>query len=296
MVGGGKRRGPPGDSDSKPEPKRLKAAKPEDFYKLVSVRDKFIKKFQAYTYDYSVEFRNLEHLRLEDVLPRLRSVFQSIIDRLGRDVEPDDRVRFVFDSPVLNFPISLPFMRMDELTAEKFFRRIEAVLQSYKFIRFDETCDIHFVHMKSTKGGKTNGGAHLMTLEEKLTKRKCIIKINDDGTNTCLARAIVVGRALHEKQGNELKYILKGRDKPLRGLVTDLHKKAGVVEGMLGGIEELQRFQNVLDDYRLIVLSREHMYGCFFKGPDKPHTIYLHLTNDHYDAIRSMAIFVTPVR
>ena len=73
-------------------------------------------------------------------------------------MEPDDRVRFVFDSPVLNFPISLPFMRMDELTAEKFFRRIEAVLQSYKFIRFDETCDIHFVHMKSTKGGKTNGG------------------------------------------------------------------------------------------------------------------------------------------
>ena len=181
--------------------------------------------------------------------------FKVLFDHLGNGVEPDDRVRLVFESPSLNFPISLPFMRMDELTVERFLARVESVLQSYKHLRLDETVRIHFIHMEIRKGGKSNTPARLMKLEQLLASKRSIIKIDDDGTGTCLARAIAIGQALHEKQDNELRYILRGR-KLLDRLTCNLHNRAGIREGQLGGITELQAFQDVLTNYRLIVLSR----------------------------------------
>ena len=133
----------------------------------------------------------------------------------------------VFDSPVLNFPISLPL----------------------------------------------------------LASKRSIVKIKDDGTNTCLACAIVVGQALQEKQGNELTYMLKNRNNHIEPLASGLHKRAGIREGTLCGIE-------VLTNYRLVLISREHCYSCIFKGPDKPRTMCLHLARDHYDVIRSMSGFL----
>ena len=72
----------------------------------------------------------MEQIGLEEALPMLgkTGIFESIIERLGEDVQPDDRVRMVFNSPVLNLPITLPFMRRDELTAERIFERVQAVL------------------------------------------------------------------------------------------------------------------------------------------------------------------------
>ena len=111
----------------------------------MSVKQKHIKKFQAYTYDYNINFKNLEDETLTEVLPLLGGIFDSIIDRLREGVNENDRVRLVFNSPALNFPISLPFMRLDVLTAERIFARTKAVLNSYQFIKFDKTVTIHFV-------------------------------------------------------------------------------------------------------------------------------------------------------
>ena len=168
-----------GDESSR---KRQRPTTADDYYKIVSVKEKHVHKFHAYMYDYNIQFRNLEEISFEEALPILGNIFGSIIERMGEGVQDDDRVRMVFDSPVLNFPISLPFMRMDE------FDRIQTFLNSYQFIRFDETATIHFVHMKC-----------LLKLEELLASKRSIVIIKDDGTNTCLACAIVVGQALQEK-------------------------------------------------------------------------------------------------
>ena len=130
------------------------------------------------------------------------------------------------------------------------------MLQSYKHLRLDETVRIHFIHMKMRKGGKSNT-PRLLKLKQLVASKRSIVKIKDDETGTCLARAIVVGQALHEKQGNELNYIIRGRRLQDR-LTSDLHSRAGIREGQLGGITELQALQDVLTNYRLIVLSCEH--------------------------------------
>ena len=108
------------DDDYETPLKRQREETPEDFYKVVSVKQKQIKKFQACTYDYEVKFANLNDLTLREALPRLGSILQSLIDRLCEGVDPHDMVRMIFHSPDLDFPISLPFLKMNDLTVERF--------------------------------------------------------------------------------------------------------------------------------------------------------------------------------
>ena len=228
------------DDDYETPLKRQREETPEDFYKVVSVKQKQIKKFQACTYDYEVKFANLNDLTLREALPRLGSVLQSLIDRLCEGVDPHDMVRMIFHSPDLDFPISLPFLKMNDLTVERFLSRLEAVLQSYQTIRFDQSAMIHFVHLKMTKGGKhTRENKKLLKLKEFLLSKQSIVQINDHGTQTCCARAIVTGIAIHEKHPDE-KYIRKSRIQQ-EVLANQLHIKAGMRKGPCG-IEEIQKF------------------------------------------------------
>ncbi len=48
-------------------------------------------------------------------------------------------IRFVFNAPSLDTPISIPFIRTERFTVEKFWAKIEQVLQSHHNICLDET-------------------------------------------------------------------------------------------------------------------------------------------------------------
>ena len=123
------------DEENQPPRKRIRVERPQDYYDIVDVNEKFVKKYQATTYDYRVQFRNMDHLSLREFLPRLGSIFESILERLTDGLPAEDRVRLVFQSTYLNFPIALPFLRVDELTVERFLARIEQVLQCYSIGR-----------------------------------------------------------------------------------------------------------------------------------------------------------------
>ena len=62
----------------------------------------------------------------------------------------------MFQSSYLNFPIAPPFLRVADLTVDRYLARIEQVLQSYQFIRLDDRVDIHFVHLWTQKGEDSN--------------------------------------------------------------------------------------------------------------------------------------------
>ena len=66
------------DEENQPPRKRVRSERPQDCYDIVEVNEKFVKKYQASTYDYRVQFRNMDHLSLREFLPRLGSIFESI--------------------------------------------------------------------------------------------------------------------------------------------------------------------------------------------------------------------------
>ena len=107
--------------------------------------------------------------------------------------------------------------------------------------------------------------------------------VNND--ELCMARCIVVGVARCENDP-AYKDLRKGR--PLqRTRALELHKRAGV-ELKACGVEEIKRFQTVLPDYQLVIVSAAHYNSIIYKGPDRDKPIYLYLNNQHYDLIISM--------
>ena len=72
-----------GDESSR---KRQRPTTADDYYKIVSVKEKHVKQFQAYMYDYNIQFRNLEEISFEEALP----ILGSIIERLGEGVQDNN--------------------------------------------------------------------------------------------------------------------------------------------------------------------------------------------------------------
>ena len=105
----------------------------------------------------------------------------------------------------------------------------------------------------------------------------------------CLARALVTDIARQDKDP-EWNSIRQGR-KEQRLLAQQLHQKAGVPEGLCG-ISEVNKFQNVIDNYQIIVLSAKHFNAIVYKGPRREKQIYLYHSENHFDFITSVSSFL----
>ncbi|WAR15803.1 hypothetical protein MAR_030397 [Mya arenaria] len=118
-------------------------------------------------------------------------------------------------------------------------------------------------------------------------KRSVIqIKNNDE---LCCARAIITAIAQIENhpQWNSIRL---GR--AIQGqLAETLHQKAGVPLQRCG-IEEVKKFQAVLPNYQIHVLSKEHFNGIIYDGVEGGEPIYLYYHDQHFDVITKMTGFL----
>jgi len=89
-------------------------------------------KFHTTSTKYKVTFQDLDIRGIPNILKSLRLLFQSVIRNITEFMEPSDLVRMSVQCPELDFPISLPFMKLSQLNAERFLSEIERVLQSYE--------------------------------------------------------------------------------------------------------------------------------------------------------------------
>ena len=135
---------------------------------------------------------------------------------------------------------------------------------------------------------------------EKDSKRKRSIMPITNRDQLCCARAIVTMRAHCHRNDpghmprNNWENLRDGR--PRQGLMArQLHQAAGVPEGPCG-LPELKKFQRYLSTldppYQLKVLSRQHPFFLFFRGPDAPHTIVLLKSEHHYEGCTTITGFV----
>ena len=125
-------------------------------------------------------------------------------------------------------------------------------------------------------------------LEQFLKEKQCIIQIRNRD-ELCCARALVTAKARLEKS-NSWDNIRRGL-KIQTYLAQELHKKAGVPLGICG-LEEITKFQNVMEGFQNHVISKDHFNGIIYHGPDAPHKIYIYHHETHYDVITSMPAFL----
>ena len=74
-------------------------------------------------------------------------------------------------------------------------------------------------------------------------------------------------------------------------LAKELHQKAGVPEGLCG-LSEVATFQQVIQDYQIVVLSSDHFTAIVYEGPRREKQIYWYHHDNHFDVITSVSSFL----
>ena len=132
----------------------------EAAYELWTIQRRHIRKFNTIGTDYEVRIAPV--LPGRDVLASLSQVIASLLERITKDMEPTDLVRFIMQSEDLAYPISLPFMPLHALTFERVFQEVEKVLQSFEEIRINAPMQVNIIHVVLPEGGA------------RLRKKRCI--------------------------------------------------------------------------------------------------------------------------
>ena len=263
------------------------------YYQLESRRKYHSKKFGMTATDHRVRFNNV--LAGRDLLESYESslkIFHHLLEEVKEGMAPNDQVRFILRSEQLETPISLPFMPVERLTAERVYSELERVIQSNQEFRLNDTVTIDLNHVESPQGsGRKKRTTY--DIDDYLDEKHSVVRIKNKD-DLCLARALVVARA---KEDNDPRYNhIRNSDRPLqREKAFDLHEAANVPLGPCG-LNEVALFQQYLTDYQIVVISGDHNNSVIYppqsSGTDeKPHLV-LYLHGNHFDTINSVPGFL----
>ena len=176
-----------------PVKRRLtKKDSPDRFYDLRVVTERNIPKFRTKSTTYKVIFKELEVRDLPKILKTLGLLFKSLIKDLTEFMKPEDLVRMSVQCPELDFPITIPFMKVAQLSTETLLKEIERVLHSYEQFVLDSSLEIEITHVDMPSGA---GRKHkYINLDRFLSEKQCIIRIQNRD-ELCCARALVTAKA-----------------------------------------------------------------------------------------------------
>ena len=202
------------------------------YYTMESRRKYHSKKFGMTATDHRVRFNNV--LADRDLLESYEStlkIFHHLLEEVTEGMAPNDQVRFILRSEQLETPISLPFMEVERLTAERVYSELERVIQSNQEFRLNDTVTIDINHVESPVGsGRKKRTTY--DIRDYLKQKNSVVCINNKD-DLCLARALVVSIARIEKDPR-YKHI-RDSNRPLqRERAFDLHEAANVPLGPCG--------------------------------------------------------------
>ena len=265
-----------------------------DYYQIEPGRKHYSKKFNMTAKNYSVHFNNaLGNVDLLESRNRTYGIFDRLIEDVTEGMNPTDQVRFVLRSDQLQFPISIPFCPLEELTVEKVLSNVEKVVQSNEDFRLNDTVTINIIHVEIPRG---SGGVKRTTLNirDHLKKKQSVIPINNKD-NLCLARALAVSIARIEKDPR-YKQIKEARGHIQLQRALDLHQAANVPLGPCG-IDKVKLFQHYLVQYQIIVVSGDQDNAIIYPpeppaNPNPEKSIYLYYQANHFDVITKLPGFL----
>ena len=181
-------------------------------------------------------------------------------------------------------------MPRHELNAERIMGEVQRVLQSNEQVSLQDRMRAHVVHVAMPQGGVASRKRkhYGFKIAKFLDSKKSVLRIQNKDS-LCLACTIMTDIARQDKDP-EWNSIRQGC-KEQRLLAQQLHQKAGVQEGLCG-IPEVDKFQKVIDNYQIIILSSKHFNAIVYKGPRREKQIYLYHYENHFDVITSVSSFL----
>jgi len=303
------------DSDSAMDQNEDSDLSVGEMYEMAESRINAVKRYGTTGYETDIRLKNLEKCKnVGDVLPR---IFDDAINRILPDNQDSSMMMgATFSHPELHSPVLVPFRPRHLFNGETLISQIEKILQSNATINLED--HISKITLVSVKAPSRSGShaRHQFYSKDEILNRKCVLKIKNSD-NLCLARALVVARAMIHKndpvyQWNSIRTGDSNRHHTQRKEADKLMKKAGL-KNHSGkcGIAELEKFQFAMPEYQIKVFSIEHYYACTYEGIFYLLTLYfyIHVLNllilgpiaekiinlcahdEHYDVITKMPAF-----
>ena len=268
----------------------------QDYYQIKPVRQHHSQKFNMTAKNYSVRFNNvLDDVNLLESQNRTYGIFDHLLKDVTEGMNSTDQVRFVLSSNQLQFPISLAFCSLEQLTTEKVLAQVEKVVQSNEEFRLNDTVNIDIIRVEMPQGsGRSKVKRQILNVRDYLKKKKSVITINNKD-DLCLARALVVSIARIEKDPRYNHIINSSR--PLqRERAFELHRVANVPLGPCG-LNKVDLFQHHLVNYQIIVVSGDQNNTIIYPprppaNPNPEKSIYLYYQANHFDVITTLPGFL----
>ena len=269
----------------------------QDYYRIQTVKERYVPAFKTTGKNYRVQFNNtLDNVDLLESQTRTYDMFDRLIQDVTKGMNPTDQVRFILESNQLQFPITLPFCALEELTTEKVFSQIEKVVQSNEDFRLNDEVNIDILRVEMPQGsGRSNVRRTTYDLREYLKKKKSVICINNKD-NYCLARALAVSIARIEKDPRYTHIRESSRHIQFERAL-ELHQAAGVPFDTPCGLKEVDLFQQHLTQYQIIVVSGDQNNTIIYPphppaNPNPEKSIYLYYQTNHFDVITTLPGFL----
>ena len=259
------------------------------------------------TVDHSQFHAVLEHAREarpgDDLgVQLMEALYTAIRGQIASDARPHDLLHFALHAHGFTHAFRSTNIRVEDFMdrdryLDELLDTLAGKLNSNEEFHPDRglQVDVVLVRMPTPGSGRKKYNVGLRAMENDSKRKKSIIRIQNKD-ELCCARAIVTMRAWCHRNDpghmpwNEWRTLLQGCKR--QGIrARELHQAAGVPEGPCG-IPELKTFQQYLTPtYQLKVLSRQHPFFLYFRGPDAPHTIVLLKSEHHYEGCTTLTGF-----
>lgn len=263
QIGRGLKRGAIDDGNTMLKRRITGKDDPEKMYDLRLMSTQHMPKFNTLITRYRESFKELKVQELPKILKTLRLLFGSLISNITELMKSTDLIRMSVQCPELDFPITIPFMKVSQLSVETLLHEIERVLQSYEQFVLDGTLETEMTHVELPTGGTKNLSKYV-DLERFLKTKQCILTIKNKD-DICCARALVTTKEKLEKR-EKWNSIRLGK-KIQEQLAIELHTLANVPHQKCG-IEEIKQFQTVMPEYQIHIISKGHFNGIIFHGTE----------------------------
>ena len=181
QTGRGQKRKNESDQESESEDEQNEDEQGQYYYQLESRRKYHSKKFGMTATDHRVRFNNV--LADRDLLESYESthkIFHHLLEEIKEGMAPNDQVRFILRSEQLETPISLPFMPVERLTAERVYSELERVIQSNQEFRLNDTVTIDLNHVVAPAGSGEKGKKRTTyNIDDYLNEKNSVIRIKN---------------------------------------------------------------------------------------------------------------------
>ena len=254
-------------------------------------------------------------------LNTLFTMLRHLIGFLTRDLNHNDRIQLTLsDRDTFDYPISLPLLKICELSIDELFKEIMRIVQSNSPFKIGDNLEIRVVLVRIPVGGKTASRRSAIAAKWMRKSHSIVTVTNRD--NMCMARAIgiciakLVNKMYKGKWGQgkpgwltnnsrrtnffladilwgESKYdsMKKAARRPQEKFATWLHETADVPQNRPCDLAEAEKFQSVLDKMGISLNIFSQPYaGSIIFGRPKEHErhIYIYHRENHYDAVVSV--------